>query len=86
MTDYELRRTINALEKFGGGFFQSLIPAFKKADPINKEILLEAFQKMESSNKYLPGGQHYEEITPEFGPSDLDMLHKHTMQYFGLNK
>ena len=47
MTDYELRRTINALERFGGGFFQSLIPAFKKADPINKDILLEAFQKME---------------------------------------
>ncbi len=86
MSPFEYRRIIKALETFGGGFFQSLIPSLKKADPINREILVEAFQKMEGSNKYLPGGTHYDGVTPEFGPSDLDMLHKHTMQYFGLDK
>ncbi len=87
MTDYELRRTINAIEKApAGGFFQSLVPAFRKADPINKDILLEAFKRMQGSGKYLPGGSHYEEITPEFGPSNLDLLQEHNMQFFGLNK
>jgi len=63
MTDYELRRTINALETFAGenSFFRSLALALRKADPNNKEILIEAFRKMNRSEHYLPGGFHYED-------------------------
>ena len=68
MTDYELRRTINALETFAGenSFFRSLVPALRKADPNNKEILIEAFRKMNRSEHYLPGGFHYEDTIPTF--------------------
>ena len=86
MTNYEFKRMAAAIESFGGGFFQSLVPAFNKADAINREILLEAFKQMEGSNKYLPGGIHYDDVTPEFGPSDLDLLQEHTMKFFGLSQ
>jgi hypothetical protein len=41
---------------------------------------------MEGSDKYLPGGIHYDDVTPEFGPSDLDLLQEHTMTFFGLRQ
>ena len=62
MTNYEFKRMAAAIESFGGGFFQSLVPAFNKADVINREILLEAFKQMEGSDKYLPGGIHYDDV------------------------
>ena len=34
MTNYEFKRMAAAIESFGGGFFQSLVPAFNKADVI----------------------------------------------------
>jgi len=73
MSPYEYRRIINALETFGGGFFQSFATCLKKADPINKVILLEAFRKMNKADLYLPGGPHYEdqESTPSFKMSEL---------------
>ena len=68
MTDYELRRTINALETFAGenSFFRSLALALRKADPDNKKILIEAFRKMKFSEHYLPGGFHYEDTVARF--------------------
>ena len=30
MTNYEFKRMAAAIESFGGGFFQSLVPAFNK--------------------------------------------------------
>jgi len=61
----EFIRMINALETFSGkdSFFQSLVPAFKKADPINRIILLEAFKKMYKAEAYLPGGFLYEDAS-----------------------
>ena len=61
MTNYEFKRMATAIESFGGGFFQSLVPAFNKADVINREILLEAFKKMYKAEDYLPGGFLYED-------------------------
>ena len=87
MLDYEFRRIAVALEKFGGGFFQSLVPAFKShADPINRQILLDAFKTMNGSDKYLPGGIHYEDenSTPEIGMSDLDRVQKEVLQRMGI--
>ena len=89
MTDShsEFIRMINALETFSGkdSFFQFLVPAFKKADPVNRVILLEAFKKMHRSEHYLPGGFHYEddslnkETTPIFTKMNvLDELEKET--------
>ena len=86
MSPLQYRRLIKALETFGGGFFQSFATCLQKADPINKEILLKAFKQMEGSDKYLPGGIHYDDVTPEFGPSDLDLLQEHTMKFFGLSQ
>ena len=73
MSPYEYRRIVNALETFGGGFFQSFAKCLQKADPINKVILLEAFRKMNKADLYLPGGAHYEdeESTPSFKMSEL---------------
>jgi len=57
MTNSEFKKIGIALEKFGGSFFRSLAPAFKASpDPLNKEIILNAFKKMNGSEKYLPGG------------------------------
>jgi len=92
MTDShsEFIRMINALETFSGkdSFFQSLVPAFKKADPVNRVILLEAFKKMHRSEHYLPGGFHYEddslneETTPIFTKMNvLDELEKETNKW-----
>ena len=74
MSPYEYRRIVNALETFGGGFFQSFAKCLQKADPINKVILLEAFRKMNKADLYLPGGAHYEdeESTPSFKMSELE--------------
>ena len=73
MTNYEFKRMAAAIESFGGGFFQSLVPAFKKADPVNRIILLKAFKQMNKADLYLPGGAHYEdeESTPSFKLSEL---------------
>ena len=73
MSPYKFRRIVNALETFGGGFFQSFATCLKKADPVNKVILLEAFKTMNGSEHYLPGGFHYEdeESTPSFKMSEL---------------
>ena len=92
MTDShsEFIRMINALETFSGkdSFFQFLVPAFKKADPVNRVILLEAFKKMHRSEHYLPGGFHYEddslnkETTPIFTKMNvLDELEKETNKW-----
>lgn len=89
MLDYEFRRTAAAIEKFGGGFFKSLIPAFKShADPINRQILLDAFKTMHGSEKYLPGGIHYEDnnSTPEIGMTDLDRVQIEVLQRMGISE
>tara|TARA_R100000742_G_C4246658_1_gene65491 strand:- start:466 stop:735 length:270 start_codon:yes stop_codon:yes gene_type:complete len=84
MKPSQFQRIATALEQYGGEFFQALAPAFKApSDPINRDILLTAFKSMNGSDKYLPGGIHYEETTPEYvGLSELDRLHETAMSHF----
>ena len=43
MSEGAITTTLEAMEKFGGGFVKSLRFCYTKADPINKGRLLDAF-------------------------------------------
>ena len=44
MTKHFINKALENMIRFGGSFMQSLAICYKKADPINKKILYEAFE------------------------------------------
>ena len=50
MTKHFIYKALENMDRFGGSFVQSLAVCYKKADPINKGRLFDAFEHL--FNKY----------------------------------
>ena len=46
LTENQISIALFNMNKYGGGFVQSLTVCYRKADPDNKEILIKSFNKI----------------------------------------
>ena len=46
LTEEQISIALFNMNKYGGGFVQSLTVCYRKADPDNKDILLKSFNKI----------------------------------------
>jgi len=46
LTENQISIALFNMNKYGGGFVQSLTVCYRKADPDNKEILVKSFNKI----------------------------------------
>ena len=46
LTEEQISIALFNMNKYGGGFVQSLTVCYRKADPENKEILIKSFNKI----------------------------------------
>lgn len=64
MSEVQRHRTVQAMERFGGGFVARLSQALFVADSTNRERLTDAFPEM--ADKYGPGTFFYERIEEQY--------------------